>query len=136
MKLPERILILSRNIKSTIGFSLIFVFLGLGSCPVKKAFHAFLEEVSGKVQNQDRNDRAKNSVNITCNSADDSLTQKLSLPEREFTLSHSPGFFLTTFLRFDFPSFEKGYNLKHDLEITSSYPDAVPVYLRNRILLI
>lgn len=135
MKLPERILTLSRNIKSTIGFSLIFIFLGLGSCPVKKAFHAFLEEVSGKVQIQDRFDRAKNLVNLACNSADDSLTQKF-LPEREFTLSHSPDFFLTTFLRFDFSSFEKGYNLKYDLDITSSYPDAVPVYLRNRILLI
>lgn len=135
MKLPERVLILSRNVKSTIGFSLIFLFLGLGSCPVKKAFHAFLEELSGKEQNQDIFNRTKISVNVQC-SADDSLTQKLSLPEPEFTLSHSPDFFLPTLLSFDFSSFEKGYNLKYNLEITSSYPDAVPVYLRNRILLI
>lgn len=135
MKLPERILILSRNIKSTIGFSLIFVFLGLGSCTVKKAFHIFLEEFPGTAQNQDMFNSTKISVNIKC-SADGSLTQKLSLPERGFTLSHSPYFFLPTFLRFDFPTFEKGYNLKYDLEIAYSYSDAVPVYLRNRILLI
>lgn len=132
MKLPQRVLILSRYLKTTIGFSLILVFLGLGSCPVKKAF---LEEFSGTEQNQDIFNGTKISVNVKC-SADDRLTQKLSLPEREFTLTHSPYFFLPTFLRFDFSSFEKGYNSKYDLEITSSYPDAVPVYLRNRLLLI
>lgn len=133
MKKLER---LSINVRSTIGLSLILVFLGLGSCPVKKAFHALLEESSGKEQTQDRFDKARSSVNITCNSADNSISQKLSLPERAFTLSHSPEFFLTTFLRFDFPSLDRGYKLKYNQELSSINPDAVPVYLRNRILLI
>jgi hypothetical protein len=129
MKHTER---LSKTTSSAIALLVIVVFLGLGSCPVKKGFHTLLGSAALS------QDSGKGSIAAVCSGVEKSLSENLNLPQQAFT-------FIAPLLPADFLSGFPDLGIaplagKQQAMYAGSRPllhlKTVPLYLRNSSLLI
>lgn len=129
MKHTER---LSQTTSAAIALLLIVVFLGLGSCPVKKAFHTVLGSPALSLH------AGKGPVAAACSGAEKSFSQDLSSPQPgvTFTPSLLPAGFLSSFPDFGIAPLAGKQQALYSGSRALLHLKTVPVYLKNRSLLI
>lgn len=123
---------LLKNTPSAIVLLLIIVSLGLGSCSVKKAIHTLLAA--------ERSQQApgKGGAAAVCTGWEESLGQDLSLPQPASSWAPPllPAFFLSGFPDFGIAPGAGKQQAKHSGSRWLLHLKTVPLYLRNRSLLI
>ena len=125
----------SGYLRSLSAFMLIVGFLVLGSCPLKKAIHTLVKG-SGQTE-QAGAGHEKNLASVICLGSENSFIKKMALPERQ-TETTSPAFIAIIFTTF-WTIWSLFRSQAHDFSFRDGSPESispVPVYLRNRVLLI
>jgi hypothetical protein len=129
MKHTER---LSKTTSSAIALLVIVVFLGLGSCPVKKGFYTLLGSAALS------QDSGKGSIATVCSGVEKSLSENLNLPQQAFTFTPPllPADFLSSFPDLGIAPLAGKLQAMYAGSRPLLHLKTVPLYLRNRSLLI
>lgn len=107
------------------------MFLLLGSCPAKKAFQSFLDPLP---KEQSALGKGKSALSSPC-TTDNSFAEQIALSERTLTVN-STFLVLAVFFVFPFPFINERLNKSFYRVFVKAAPDPVPVFLRNRSILI
>ena len=125
----------SGYLRSLSAFMLIVGFLAFGSCPLKKAIHTL---IYGSNQTEQAGaGHEKNLASVICLGSENSFTKKMALPERQIEVT-SPAFIAIIFTTF-WAIWSLFRSEAHAFSFRGTSPESispVPVYLRNRVLLI
>lgn len=129
MKQTER---LSKTTTSAIALLLIIVFLGLGSCSVKKGFHTLLGSAAFS------QDSGKGSIAAVCSGVEKSLSENLNLSQQAFTFTPPllPAEILSSFPDLGIGPLAGKQQAMYAGSCLLLHLKTVPLYLRNRSLLI
>lgn len=125
----------SRKIGFLSVFLLIISFLVLGSCPLKKAIHVYLNGTNQTEQTG--GGQGKNLASVICVGGESSFSKKMSLPERP-TEANAPLFtavLITAFWAIS-AMFKSDSLILFSREREPLPLYSVPLYLRNRTFLI
>ena len=126
---------LTQYLRSAVILSLVFMLLGLGSCQAKRSFHALLGSVADTEQRDYDSGQASLRV-ISCSSNENEIKRHLQVPGHALSINHAVGQLAADLFLFKNPAIESGKGIFFNRQLIPSYPSTIPVYLRNRSILI
>ena len=126
---------LSQYLRSAVTLCLVFMLLGLGSCQAKRSFEALL----GFATDTEHRDNDSGQVNLTvisCSGNENEIKRHLQVPGHALSINHAVGQLAADLFLFKNPAIESGKGISFNRQLILSYPSTIPVYLRNRSILI
>ena len=126
---------LTQYLRSAVILSLVFMLLGLGSCQAKRSFEALLGSVAD-TEHLDNESGQGNLTVISCSSYDNDIKRHLQVPGHALSINHAVGQLAADLFLFKNPAIDSGKGISFNRQLIPSYPSTIPVYLRNRSILI